>query len=234
MPSLLITGTGTGVGKTIITAALARAWRFLGIDAGVMKPLACGFDPGHTPHDTALLRASARVDDPLELVTPLAFEAPLAPSEAARLAGCEVDLVPVDAALDALQRRHTHLLVEGIGGALVPLTDEVAVADWAVRHRLPAAVVARTDLGTLSHTRMTLEVLAARGLCVLGVILNRVHGGPPGLDEQTNPAALRRLLTVPVWGPVDFVEGLGDAPPEEAVALLPRLAFADEVLAALS
>ncbi len=229
MLSLLITGTDTAVGKTIVAAALARAWRAAGQDVGVMKPVACGGD-----FDTRLLIAASQVTDSPDLVTPLAFRAPLAPNVAAPLEGRQVELSRVDAAMARLRERHTHLIIEGLGGALAPLTDEIAVADWAAAHRLPTLVVARTDLGTLSHTRLTLEALAARRLPIAGVVLNRCHGGDAGLAEKTNPQALARLIDVPLWWPVPFIAGiLNEAPAEEVVSRLPDLPFAEEILARL-
>ncbi len=222
MPSLLITGTDTDVGKTIIAAALARAWRNAGHDIGVMKPIACG-----ALADTHLLLAASGASDPENLVTPLFFRDPLAANVAARREGREIDLASANRALTELQRRHTHLIIEGFGGALAPVTDEIAFADWVTTHRLPALVVARTDLGTLNHTLLTLEALAARDIPLVGVVLNRCHGGPVGLAEQTNPDTLARITDVPLWGPVEFVEGV-------SADCLPPLPFAEEIRARLT
>ncbi|MBN1476054.1 dethiobiotin synthase [Candidatus Sumerlaeota bacterium] len=230
MPSLLITATDTGVGKTIIAAALARAWRGAGLDVGVMKPFAsgCTRDPeGHlVARDAEILRAAARSGDPEDLIAPVLFEAPLAPSAAARLEGHDVGSNPAARPLAELRARHEWLIVEGIGGALVPLTDHILFADWAAAAGLPVLVVARTDLGTLSHTLLTLEALAGRGVKTVGVVLNRCHGGDPDLAERTNPETLARATDVPIWGPVPFHGGLGDdAPVEEVVSNLPALDF---------
>jgi dethiobiotin synthetase len=234
LPSLLVTATDTGVGKTLIAAALAKSWRASGLDVGVMKAVAsgCGRGPDGSlvSRDALILRSAAQSADVPDLICPLAFEAPLAPHVAAEMEGRAVDLRSADRALDELQRRHQWLLVEGLGGALAPLTEEISVADWAARHRLGALVVARADLGTLNHTRLTLEALAARGVTVIGVVLNRLRGGPPSLAEKTNPRALGRLIRVPVWGPVEFIGGVGDNQAVESVVeRLPALPFADAV-----
>jgi dethiobiotin synthetase len=230
VPALFVTATDTAVGKTIVASALAEAWRGSGRRVGVMKPLACGGD-----FDTRLLMAASQSQDPIELVTPLQFSAPLAPNVAAPREGRTVELSLADAALEKLRRAHNLLIVEGLGGALAPLTDDVAAIDWAAKHGLPALVVARTDLGTLNHTLLTLEALAARNVPVLGVVLNRSHGGEVGLAEETNPETLRRLIRVPLWGPVPFVSEIVETDPIEDVAKrLPLIPFAAEILAALT
>jgi dethiobiotin synthetase len=238
MPSLLITATDTAAGKTVLAAAMAKAWRTAGLDTGVMKPFASGCrraaDGTLVSDDALLLRAASQSSDPMALIAPQCFEAPLAPVAAAPMERREIDIGAADAALAELQRRHEWLVVEGLGGALAPITSEVSVADWAARRSLPALVVARTDLGTLNHTRLTLEALASRGVRVLGVVLNRLHGGAPTLAEQTNPGILARLIDVPIWGPVDFEESIRDGdPPDLIAANLPPLPFADEIRARL-
>lgn len=235
MPSLLITGTDTGVGKTVVAAALARDWRAAGCRVGVMKPFATGCERTETgeliSRDTLLLLAAAQVQDPAALAGPVALEAPLAPVAVGALEARPVDLAAADAALAELQRRHETLLIEGIGGALVPLTDQECLADWAARHRLPTLVVAHSGLGTINHTLLTIEALGMRRIPVVGVILNRLRSGPPDLAEQTNPATLRSRLGVPLWGPVQHVDALDDDLPVEAfVERLPPLPFAGEIL----
>jgi dethiobiotin synthetase len=230
MPSLLITATDTGVGKTIVSAALAKAWRGAGLEVGVMKPFASGCTrdaEGHlVARDAEILRAAARSEDPEDLIAPVLFEAPLAPSAAARIEGRDVGLNPAALPLAELRARHEWLIVEGIGGALVPLTDHILFADWAAVAGLPTLVVARTDLGTLSHTLLTLEALVGRGVRIVGVVLNRCHGGDQDFAERTNPETLARTTDVPIWGPVPFHERLGDdIPVEEVISNLPVLDF---------
>lgn len=225
MHSLLITGTDTDIGKTIVAAALAKAWRGSGLDVGVLKPFACG-----SHFDAQLLMAASQCGDPEDLVNPQYFDTPLASNIAAKLEQREVDLDTAANALETLKAKHEWLIVEGLGGALAPITDEVAIADWAAQHDLPALVVSRTDLGMLNHTRMTIEALQSRGVPVIGVVLNRLHGGKMSIAEETNPDNLANLIDVPVWGPVDFVEGITDQiPADEAAKRLPPIPFADEI-----
>jgi dethiobiotin synthetase len=154
----------------------------------------------------ALLRA-ARSDDPLGLVTPFAYVPPVSPDQAARLAKRPVRLATVLSAFRTLAARHDVMLVEGVGGLLVPLGPGLTVADVAKRLGLPLLVVARAGLGTLNHTLLTLEAARRRGLKVAGVVLNRAEPGTAGLPERLNPETLRRTAGVPVWGPLPHGAG---------------------------
>ena len=197
---LFLTGTDTGVGKTVVACGLAAALREAGIDVGVLKPVATGCRG--VPEDTAaLLRASRSGDDPAA-VTPFAYGPPVSPDQAARLARRPVRLPAILAAFRALAARHDAVIVEGVGGLLVPLGPRRQVAALAKRLGLPLLVVARAGLGTLNHTLLTLEAARRRGLAVAGVVLNRAEGGRAGLPEKLNPESLRRLADVPVWGPL--------------------------------
>ncbi len=146
MRGLFVTGTDTGVGKTEVACALLAAARDAGLDVGAMKPAQSGVTPGEAS-DAVRLRQAAGSADPLELVCPYQFEAPLAPAVAARLAGAEISLPRILEAARALAERHAALVVEGAGGLLVPLTPRQTFADLAVALGLPVLVVARAGLG---------------------------------------------------------------------------------------
>lgn len=190
--SILVTATDTGVGKTIVAAGLAAALRRRGVDVGVMKPVACG-DTADAVH----LKRTAGVDDPLSLVNPLFFKAPLAPSVAAEAEKRRVDLRPVRAAYRELLRRHEGLVVEGVGGLLVPVKPRWTVAHFARELRLPLAIVTRPKLGTLNHTALT--ALAARefGLRVYGLIVNFAE---PGRGDPRTWSALEAETGLPILG----------------------------------
>ncbi len=199
---LFITGTDTGVGKTFVAAALARALREQGVDVGVMKPIetGCRLRQGKFyPADGALLRQTAGVRDALDLVTPVRFRLPLAPYAADVQEGKSVNLRLVDQAFRTLRKRHSFLLVEGIGGLLVPIRRDYSVLDLIQRIGLPVLVVARLGLGTINHTLLTVHRLREAKVPVAGVFLNRTTAGRKTPAERTNPATLRRLLHLPVW-----------------------------------
>lgn len=187
-PTIFVTGTDTGVGKTFVTAALVRALRKAGVRAGAVKPFATG-----NREDARALRAA--MDDELTLaeINPAFFRRPLAPMVAARLEG---RTVPLRVRLP--KRRFDLLLVEGIGGWLVPLTERVTVADWVKRQGWPVIIVARAGLGTVNHTLLTVEAARRRGVTILAVVLNDIDKAGP-TAAQRNAAVLRRLAHLPVF-----------------------------------
>ena len=214
---VFVTGTDTGIGKTTVACVLAAWGRAQGLNIGVMKPVATGglaaIENGRrvrVSKDALWLAACAGVADPRQLVNPVCYREPLAPMVAAHRARRPVDLRCVRRAFLELARRHDVLIVEGIGGLLVPLTSRVSVADLARWMGLPLAVVARPDLGTLNHTRLTLEAARARGLRIQGIVINHARPQPAGvmarLAQRTNPEALRDAG--PVLGELPFRAGL--------------------------
>lgn len=188
-PALFVTGTDTGVGKTYVACALARAWR-----CGVMKPIATG-----SRDDARRLRRAAGVRDPLDLINPLFFRAPAAPLVASPR---PIDLSPIWRAFRELRRRHDRLIVEGIGGLLVPITPRFTVLDMARRMRLPLLIVARPDLGTINHTALT--VRAARGLPIAGIIINHARRVRRTLAVRTAARTIERVTGVRVLGEVTY------------------------------
>ena len=184
---IFIAGTDTEVGKTAVAAGLAAALRSRGVDVGVMKPIASGGAPSP---DALMLKAAAQVDDDLSLINPVCLTEPLAPSVAAEIDGVEIDLAAIWRAHDELKRRHDFMIVEGIGGWLVPVCEGVTAADVAVELGWPVLVVARPGLGTLNHTLLTLEAIRRRGLEVVGVVVNRFNDATATTAERTNPGQI--------------------------------------------
>ncbi|MBI3333441.1 MAG: adenosylmethionine--8-amino-7-oxononanoate transaminase [Candidatus Omnitrophica bacterium] len=201
MNGLFVTGTDTEVGKTAVAGALAWAFRRRGIDVGVMKPVATGCrreEGGLVSDDARRLLEAAQAADPLDLVSPYRFAPPVAPLVALQQ-GSSISLDRIEEAFRALSDRHEILLVEGIGGLLVPLDAEATVADLARRLRLPLLIVARAGLGTINQTLLTLEAARSAGLEVLGVVLNR-RPPRPSLAERTNPQVIESRGKVPILG----------------------------------
>lgn len=234
MRGLFVTGTDTGVGKTIVTAGIARLLADEGHAVGVMKPVETGHpsDDGW-PADAGFLALAARTDDPRELVVPFTYSEPLAPLVAARREVRPVDLDAIDAAAAAIAARHDLVLVEGAGGISVPVTDDTDMAGLALRLGLPVLVVARPDLGTLNHTLLTVRYARARGLRVAGVVLCGGRGDAAEVAERTNPPMLEEMCGVPVLGIVPrfgMISGPEKAKEAVAAALAPAriLALVDE------
>ena len=212
---IFVTGTDTGVGKTVVAGALAAWCRHEGIDVGVMKPVATGgrsLRIGGTHRlvsdDAVWLARAAASDDPWPLVNPICLEEPLAPWTASLRQGMPIRLTTILNAFHALRARHTCVIVEGVGGLLVPLNERLTVADLARRLGLPLLLVARPGLGTLNHTLLSLECIRQRRLACQGIVIN--HAGPMAreamarLAVRTNPEILRRCSSVPLLGELPF------------------------------
>lgn len=214
MRGLFVTGTDTNVGKTFVGCALARGLRAAGVDVGVMKPAETGV-PESGPLDANALRIAAGVDDPIEDVCPERFALPASPEVAARAEGRSVSLAAIRAAFSRLAGRHEFMLVEGAGGLLVPLDRETDMADLARELGLPVLIVTRARLGTINHTRQSLECAAARGLEVFGVVISHGDGALSAADEQ-NLASLRERLGARLVGEVPPLAAGATAAPETA------------------
>lgn len=187
----LVTGTDTGVGKTVVAAGLILALRARGRRAVGFKPAETGVEPGGVA-DSALLARASGEDEPLARPV-LSLREALAPAVAAERAGLSVDPRAIDARVRALRAGHDAIVVEGAGGVAVPLAWGYTVLDLAQGLGLPAVVVARAGLGTLNHAWLTVEALRARGIPVAAVVLNAISSAPD-LAEATNPSALERML----------------------------------------
>jgi dethiobiotin synthetase len=170
-PGLFVTGTDTGVGKTMVSVALLRLARRRGLTPIPFKPAETGCDPH--PADARALWHAAQPPVPEADVVLYAYKLAAAPAQAAAAEGEYIDLQRIEDQANALAAKGDFLIVEGAGGLLVPYADGVTGADIAARLRLPLLVVARTALGTVNHTALTLREAARASLEVAGVILNR-------------------------------------------------------------
>jgi dethiobiotin synthase len=200
-----VTGTDTGVGKTVAAAALARAEQHAGRRVAYLKAAQTGVGPDDAG-DAGWVAEAAGV----RAVEWVRLPEPLAPAVAAERAGVTLD---VDALVAMARDEHARvdvLLVEGAGGLLVPLAGEVTMADLAARLDAEVIVVTRPGLGTLNHTALTLEAARARGLAVAGLVVSQ-WPAEPGVTERTNLERLGRMA--PVLGLVPEVPGLDAASP---------------------
>jgi dethiobiotin synthetase len=205
---IFITGTDTGVGKTIVTSAIAHVLKLHGKSVGVMKPIATDSkwrNEKLISKDAQFLKQTVSLDDPLELINPVRFEMPLAPKVAAKLEGREVNLQDVFSAYKTLSKKYEYLVIEGIGGIGVPIKDDYVVANLIKDLDLPLIVVSRPTLGTINHTYLTVKFAQSMGLTVKGVIINRMPHHK-GIAEQTNPKAIEQLCKIPIVGIVPYDE----------------------------
>jgi dethiobiotin synthetase len=188
MSAIFITATGTDIGKTFVAAGLIRHFRHNGQVVDALKPVVTGFDPAHPePSDPGVLLAALGrpvSSDEIARISPWRFAAPLAPDQAAHREGRNLDfdaLVQFScAAANAAQGR---LLIEGIGGIMVPLDERHTVLDWMVALGAPVILVAGSYLGSISHTLTCLDVLQRRALTIRAVVINETRGSTVGLPE---------------------------------------------------
>ncbi len=197
IPGLFVTGTDTGVGKTLIAAGIANWFSVRGARTAVCKPLATGCvhrREGLVSEDAEFLAHHADAKFPLNTICPQRFAEPLAPAIAAERAKQKIDWNAIDAAIQTMCRQSDVLIVEGIGGILVPVDRQLTVLDMARWLGLPAVIVARAGLGTINHTLLTLEALRHAGAGVAGVVINQFPPETPPAAEETNPRAIEK------WG----------------------------------
>jgi dethiobiotin synthetase len=187
---LFITGTDTGVGKTTISVALLRYARRLGMVPIPFKPAETGCDPD--PADARALWRAASPPIPEADVCLYALRLPAAPAQAATAEGKRIDIERIAEQAAALAAKGDFLIVEGAGGLLVPYDDGLTGADIAARLRLPLLIVARTALGTVNHTALTLREAGRTALDVAGLILNRTTASA-GPHEDGNADLIESL-----------------------------------------
>ena len=201
LPGLFVTGTDTGVGKTLVAGAIADWFRRRRRRVGVLKPIATGCvrrREGLVSEDAEFLAHCADARVPLDVICPQRYLEPLAPAIAAERAGQPVDWAAVNRSLRMMTAASDVMIVEGVGGALVPLDANTTVLEFAQWLQLPAVVVARPNLGTINHTLLTVRTLRDAGVRVAGVVVNRYTTDGAGVAEETNPRAIEKWGKVPV------------------------------------
>lgn len=196
---IFITGTDTGVGKTVVTCVLAALLKEQGVNVGVMKPVQCA------GRDAVFLRKFLDLPDPLKLINPYFAPEPLSPHVAFRRHKMPIRVSRILSAYRELQSRHDLVLVEGAGGLMVPLGKNYFVADLARDLGLDLIIVARLGLGTINHTLLTIEQARCFGLEIRGVLFHQTACHKSGIPEATNPGAVRDLGRVKVLGTVPFL-----------------------------
>ena len=202
---IFITATDTGAGKTYFTSLLLRELRAAGVDAVGFKPFCCG---DRDDADRLYEACDGAVE--LGLINPVWLRVPAAPYTAAFVENRTLDVATALDAFQTLSSRHAFVVVEGVGGWRVPLTDQMCLSDFAAQLALPVAVVAANRLGALNHTQLTVDAVAARGSVCAGVVLNEPGSEEPDPARITNLGVLEQLLAVPVWG--ELAHGAGGLP----------------------
>ena len=204
--SLFVTGTDTGVGKTHTAVQLLRLLGASGVRCAGMKPICCG-----DRHDAELLLAAGSEALGIEEINPVWLKTPAAPLVGSLTEGVTIDIEHILATFRGLQDRVEQVLVEGVGGWLVPIRSNYFVSDLAVALKLPILVVAQNRLGCLNHTALTVRSIAEHKLRCIGVVLN----GEPARNDiaaVTNADILRRILDVPLF--TELTENIAELPAE--------------------
>ena len=222
IPGLFITGTDTGIGKTVIAGAIAAWFRSQGARVGVLKPMASGCvrrREGLVSEDAEFLAHCADSSHPLDVIAPVRFAEPLAPAVAAERLKETIDWTPVERSLRAIERDSDVIVVEGVGGIMVPMDAKHTMLDVATWLKIPAVVVARPNLGTINHTILTVEALRRAEVPVAGVVINRYPAENAGVAEETNPRAIEKWGKIPVLCLVpDVKEPIGRSMPDDIAA----------------
>lgn len=223
MSGFFITGTDTGVGKTVVTACLATLFKSQGIDVGVMKPIETGVDPvcsSSANSDTKFLMEVSGNGDAEDVVCPYRFKTPASPYQAVQIDGGSIQPATILDNFKVLQSRHDRMLVEGVGGLLVPITQHYSVADLALEIGLPLIIVSRFRLGTLNHTLLTVNAARQHGLKIKGIILNRQESGDFDNVEKQQGKLIEELSDIPILGIAPYIEEVSSEGIRESLPLI--------------
>lgn len=222
MKAIFITGTDTGVGKTIVTATIARLLKRRGVNVGVMKPVTSGCieREGRLVSEDAELLGWAIGSGEEPDAAPYRFRAPIAPSVAAKKEGTRIDFSRIADACQRLAEKHDFLLVEGAGGLMVPLSGGFLMADLVKCLDIPMLVVTRPNLGTVNHTLLTVFAAKQLGIDVKGFVINN-YPEKPDEAEQYAPHMLDSLSGAPLLGLFPHIPAMDQK--ETIAALCARL-----------
>jgi len=209
---VFITGTDTGVGKTVVTAALALHLKKRGLTVGVMKPIETGVSAGgEARSDAGRLRSIIESEETWGAICPYSFELPVAPLTAAQITGLSINPGTISKIYRLLSSRYECMAVEGVGGVQVPITPSDNVLSLIKCLRLPVVVVGRPGLGGINHALLTIEALQRRKIRILALVLNRTHPVRSALarvQERSTFEILRKQAGVAVLGPLPYEPGL--------------------------
>lgn len=203
--AIFIAGTDTGVGKTLIAGGLAAAFSRRGLKIGVMKPAESGCpqkDGRALPQDALYLKTMAQSQDDLSLICPYALTLPLAPASAAAAEGITIDPQKIEDCFRTLEAKHELVILEGVGGLMVPLADGLLSNDLIKRFNLPVLLVIGSRLGAISAALTTMEAAKQLGIKVIGAVINDLSTNEKVLES--NRTLLRRHFSAPLFGEIPF------------------------------
>jgi len=211
---IFVTGTDTGVGKTVVTACLVSLLSNKGLDVAVMKPIETGCPKRNgrlVPRDATFLKEVSHSKDDLSLINPYRFSKPLAPLIAAEIDHKEIKTGKISSAYNTLRKSHDIIFVEGAGGLLVPLTRKLTNLDLVLELNIPMIVVVGSKLGAVNHTLLTLNWATEKGVKILGLLINQPIPSSrfgKNLIEKTNPGLIRSFTEVPILGILPYIPSI--------------------------
>jgi dethiobiotin synthetase len=211
MSSLFVTGTDTEVGKTVISTAVMGYLQKLGKTVVGMKPIASGCtvtEQGLRNDDAKAIQRQCSKPIEYETINPYAFEPAIAPHIAAKKVGIEIDITHIQRQFCVLQQDADAVIVEGAGGWLVPLNDELTMADLAIRLGLPVIVVVAIKLGCINHALLTIQAIEQSGLPIQGWVANSIEQNP---QAQEIISTLKQTIPVPCLGVVPHLSSIEKA-----------------------
>lgn len=196
---IFITGTDTDVGKTFIACGLAACMKDDGIDVGVMKPVATG-----NRSDIDMLIKASKVDDSIDDINPIFLQIPASPLAATKILNKEIDITKIKESFERLMNKHEYMIVEGIGGIMVPITQSYLVIDMIRDLDLPVIIVCRGELGTINHTLLTVHICRTNSIKISGIIANKVNI----INNIENSAIyiIRELTNLPLFGKIPKID----------------------------
>ncbi len=209
-----ITGTDTGVGKTLVTAKIGKTIQKENVSLGIMKPIETGVSSSLVPttlSDVGLLKTVLEIPDSLEDISPYRYQTPVAPLLAGKLENRPIDPQTIIGAYQKLSDKYNVILAEGAGGLLVPIAENYLMADLAKDLNLPLIIVSRFHLGTINQTALTIEAARFRGLNIEGIVFNCLEKNQPTDLEKHSPKILEEIYKIPVLAICPF---MGENPKE--------------------
>ncbi|MEN6386695.1 MAG: dethiobiotin synthase [Phycisphaerales bacterium] len=204
---LFITATDTGVGKTLVSGAIAKLLTARGKKVGVLKPIATGckkIKGKLISQDAEFLSDCIGDKLPLDLINPIRYQIPASPLACEKAEKKKVQLKDIFSAYEQIRRKSDFVIVEGIGGAKVPLTGSYDVLDLAKDLKLPVVIVARAKLGTINHTLLTVEAVRQKGLLLAGIVINGYDEKTVDYAEKSNAVIIKKVGKVKILAVVPY------------------------------
>lgn len=226
MNGLFITGTCTNVGKTVITAALLKAFLLQQKECIVAKPFQTGCDDNIPDIDTYIEATSITYSkEDLALACPYAFKDPCSPHLAASNTGAVISLEHTLSSLEQLAEKYDVTLVEGAGGILVPLTEHKTMLDFAAMLKMPILLVSANILGCINHTLLTVEAIKNRGLEIAGIVMKEITPRTPedSFIRDDNPRIIEKLSGIKIQAEIPYYPELGNTEYTEMATKLNNL-----------